>query len=115
MMEASPPIVVIMERNDYIVFVGELHNMSSATIWDEDPDIAPHAHFTTLAAIFSDHHAGIVAQEVDPIMGRPTYFAWSRGNSTIKLWPRCDQPYWFRATFRKPVGHGVTVSSETSS
>lgn len=101
------PEVVKLEPGDYIVPMGGLHNMSSAAIWDADPTTSPDAHFTPLAAIHYDHHAKIVEQEDEPRRGRPVYFVHRHGMVNLELHPRCDQTYWFRATFRKPVKYGT--------
>jgi hypothetical protein len=108
------PVVVRLERMDYVVPLGELHNMSSATIWDADPRVTSDVNFTELAALFPDHHAQIVEQEEQPKLGRPMYFIRTRGDDNLKLWPRCDRLYWFRATFRRPVGHGAPTPAGTA-
>ena len=106
------PEVIKLERMDRIVPVKGAHNMISAAIWDADPSVTPDAHSTMLAAMFPDHHAQIVGQEEQPLLGRPVYFVRRRGTNNLELWPRCDQTYWFRATFRAPIKYGVQPSPE---
>lgn len=104
-----------LDRGGYIVPLGDMKDLASASIFDVDPDLDPTAKSTEVVALFADHHAEITTQEPEPTLGRPTHFVFHRAAGNTNLWPRCDQTYWFRATFRAPIGHKVfTPPDETA-
>jgi hypothetical protein len=96
-----PPFVAELARLAYRVAVANLTLLASADIFDVDPDTDPSAKSTMLAALTPRHHDMLTAAENEPLLGRPTYFVRVIGG--LELWPRCDKPYWFRATYRAAI------------
>jgi hypothetical protein len=103
--EPAPPVVVELARLAYRVPVSNLTTLATAAIFDVDPDANPSARCSFLAALTPGHHATLAKAEAEPLLGRPTCFVRRVGG--LELWPRCDKPYWFRATFRASIKFGA--------
>ena len=103
------PLVVKLDVGDYVVPVGTgMHDMNSVDIFDVDPTANPNAPCYLLAALNHDHYAQIVGQRGEDELprGRPMYFVRRRVTNNLELYPRCNQAYWLRTTFRKPIKYG---------
>lgn len=103
------PEVVKLDPGDYIVPLGDgLHNLSSVVICDTDPIANPEAPCYPLVALTNSHYTQLIDQRSEDEIprARPMYFVHRKGMVNLELYPRCDQPYWLRAVFRKPIKYG---------
>jgi hypothetical protein len=109
-------VLLTLDRLGHVLPIGgRLVDMIRLERFTADPDTHPGAKGTDLAAMHADHHTEVTADEYEPVgpkLGPPVYFIRQRGSGNVKLWPRCDGTYWFRATFREPVKFGAPPKAE---
>ncbi len=99
-------MILKLDRLGYTIPIGEeerIANIVKIEVFDVDPETDPSAKPTELAALFPDHHEQITADRDEPLLGRPVYSVRTRGSGNLKLYPRCDQTYWFRVSFRPKI------------